>query len=417
MATKTMSQRTNGGHTETYQETPPNAEHQKQRMPYGSFPETEVEDVQGGFTLVRPEEADREISNVFDGEEISGREATMEEPGIELATEEAQPLDALFASYSHLFYQIQQGQQETGEELSNRRVPIQDNRSFPWRAICKLIITGRDNTRWEGTGFLIAPRTVITAGHNVFLHEHGGWAKSIEVIPGLLNQDRPYGSAVARVFKTVIGWTKGKNKNQDYAAIILPTHFRPGERTGTFGFAVKETEFLKRATLNMAYYPFTLQGQQGLMQQLQQQSQQQPQFQQQGQYQQQPEFAGQYQQEYQQSEGQEGFQQEGQQQPFQHNQQSQQPFQQGQMQQFQRPSMTSKQLYFIALHTRNVNPRLIQYDTEVKDAQGGAPVWTKSGLGRSVVAIHSNAFASGDTAIRITPQVFSNLSAWKLSGM
>lgn len=44
---------------------------------------------------------------------------------------------------------------------------------YPSKCICLLIIIGADNVRYYGTGFMISPRVIITAGHNVFLQENG----------------------------------------------------------------------------------------------------------------------------------------------------------------------------------------------------------------------------------------------------
>lgn len=50
------------------------------------------------------------------------------------------------------------------------RVRIQNPSVYPWRAICALRMTAKDGSRWIGTGFLVGPGTVITAGHCVYLH-------------------------------------------------------------------------------------------------------------------------------------------------------------------------------------------------------------------------------------------------------
>lgn len=393
---------------------------QRQQPSFAAAAFTEVEDVEGGFTLLRPEEANREVSNVFEGEGLSRRENVLEEPGTEAGGEETQPMDAFFASYGELPQQVQQelisrAQQaepefgELREELQGR-VPVNNTTNFPFRAICRLIITAKDNTRWHGTGFLVAPRTVITAGHCVFLHEHGGWARSIEVIPGLNKEQRPYGSAVARIFKTVTGWQKSKNRSNDYGAIILPQRSRLGDNTGTFGFAALEEEALNRATLNLADYPTMKLTRQAILRFLRQRK---------GELQEQ--YAGQIeaqQQQQQQFQGGEGYQQEGQQ-PQQYEQQ--QFGQQQEEQEFPRLRQglqnLSNQMWFMALHARNVTQNQIRYDQPVQRGQSGAPVWIKTGNNRYVVGIHINSYFTGLAAIRITPQVFNNLSSWKQFGM
>ncbi len=252
MGTKTMSQRPNGGHSERFSELA--SEVEQRRKTLSETPIFEAEEVEGSFDLLKPEEMHRETSNVLSQAGMAIREDVLEEPGMD--QEGDQPLDAVFASYGELLVKLQQTQPVMGEiqEELEGRTPA-NTTTFPFRAICRLIITASDNTRWYGTGFLIGTRTVITAGHCVYLHEHGGWARSIEVIPGLSDESRPYGSAVSRIFKSVAGWTKEKSRNLDYAAIILPNNSQLGSQTGTFGFSVLKDELLETATLNIADYP------------------------------------------------------------------------------------------------------------------------------------------------------------------
>lgn len=136
------------------------------------------------------------------------------------------------------------------------RVKITPTTSFPWRAICALRITARNGRKFIGTGWLISPRTVITAGHCVYLHNEGGWASSIEVIPALDGASRPYGSASSSNLRSVSGWTSGgPNADFDYGAIILPQNFRPGVQTGVFELANLNDAQLLNTTLNLSGYP------------------------------------------------------------------------------------------------------------------------------------------------------------------
>ena len=42
-----------------------------------------------------------------------------------------------------------------------------------WRVHCSLLITAADNSSWIGTGWFIGPRTLITAGHVVYITNSG----------------------------------------------------------------------------------------------------------------------------------------------------------------------------------------------------------------------------------------------------
>lgn len=215
--------------------------------------ETEIEHVEG-FKITKPGEADKELYNKINTESESEYAASFEEAGTEAPEEEAEAVftrDAFFASYPELF------ERSVAEVIigTDDRVRISPTTSFPWRAICALKITAQDNTRWIGTGFLVSPRTVITAGHCVYMHAHGGWPKRVEVIPGLNDNLRPYGSFVGTSFRSVVGWVNDKKREYDYGAIILPNNSRPGDKTGAFGFAVKDNPYLLSAYLNLSGYP------------------------------------------------------------------------------------------------------------------------------------------------------------------
>jgi glutamyl endopeptidase len=217
--------------------------------------ETEVEQVEG-FKLTKPGEADKEMYNTLNTESESAFvSSALEEAGTEVIEEVGEggvfTRDAFFASYPELY-------QRSVQEIifgTDDRVRITPTTTFPWRAICALRITAKDGSRWIGTGWLVAPRTVITAGHCVYLHAQGGWPKSIEVIPGLNDSARPYGSCTGTSFRSVAGWVNDKKSEYDYGCIILPKDCRPGDRTGIFGFAVKDDQYLLNAYLNLSGYP------------------------------------------------------------------------------------------------------------------------------------------------------------------
>jgi glutamyl endopeptidase len=128
---------------------------------------------------------------------------------------------------------------------------------YPWRSICSLLITAADGSSWVGTGWLAGPRTVITAGHCVYIHQRGGWVRQIEVIPGRDGSNRPFGTQVSRAFRSVRGWTERRLRETDYGAIILPPDapFGGGARNGSFGYEVVPEAQLRGLLVNIAGYP------------------------------------------------------------------------------------------------------------------------------------------------------------------
>jgi len=129
---------------------------------------------------------------------------------------------------------------------------------YVWRAIASLRITARDGSQWIGTGWFISPRTLVTAGHCVFIKGSGdpnrdGWVNNIDVIPGRNAAVKPFGTVKSTTFWSVRGWTERGDQNQDYAAIILDTPL--GVSTGWFGFGVYEDSRLVGVQAHVAGYP------------------------------------------------------------------------------------------------------------------------------------------------------------------
>lgn len=146
---------------------------------------------------------------------------------------------------------------ETVHGVDNR-VRIGTTHNYPWRAIASLLITAADNSQWIGTGWFISPRTLITAGHCVFIKGSGvpgrdGWVRRIVVMPGRNGASLPFGSVTATSFRSVGGWTQNGNPEFDYGAIILPTPL--GGTTGWFGYGNYSDADLLASTGNIAGYP------------------------------------------------------------------------------------------------------------------------------------------------------------------
>ncbi len=221
---------------------------------FSSGAETEVEDVEG-YSLLRKGDGDKEVRNRTTENENETGSRVYEESGSSSGTESNEALlDAFYASYSSL---IPEAKAQMTEVIigADNRVRINPTTSYPWRAICALKITAQNGTRWIGTGWLISPRTVITAGHCVYMHDQGGWARSIEVIPAMNDAIRPYQSGVSANLRSVTGWTQSKNRENDYGAIILPANYRPGDQGGYFGYGVKDNAYLMSSILNISGYP------------------------------------------------------------------------------------------------------------------------------------------------------------------
>lgn len=121
---------------------------------------------------------------------------------------------------------------ETAFPPDDRRI-VENTRAFPYSAICGLSILNVRQQLFYGTGFLVGPRLVVTAGHNVHFADEG-FMQQITVYPGL-NGDRqapPFRFARATQFFTVEAWARDQDRQFDIGAIVLPTDL--GTEAGWF---------------------------------------------------------------------------------------------------------------------------------------------------------------------------------------
>lgn len=178
-----------------------------------------------------------------------------------LVIDEDNLLDAWYADLGDPVVGALLKRQELRESMTEVVIGTDDRKritattSFPWRSICSLLVTAQDGSRWIGTGWLVGHRTVITAGHVIYIHSRGGWVKSVEVIPGRNGSSRPYGSCRSSNLRSVKGWTKSKKRSHDYGAIILPKNCAYGKRVGYFGYGNYGKSTLKNLTVNLSGYP------------------------------------------------------------------------------------------------------------------------------------------------------------------
>ena len=134
---------------------------------------------------------------------------------------------------------------------ADNRTRITNTTAYPWRTMTKLYMTFPNNSRFICSGALINAKYVLTAGHCVYSHTNGGWARSIEVIPGLRGTYKPYGSAFTSYMRSYVGWTRDRDSNYDFALMTLDRNI--GNSTGWLGYATYPT--VNGITDNLAGYP------------------------------------------------------------------------------------------------------------------------------------------------------------------
>ena len=173
-------------------------------------------------------------------------ESAQEKPGGESGAEIGEELGAMVAETASAIEVI------IG---TDDRVRVANTVNDPWRRICLLRITFPNGQVFRGTGFFIGARTLVTAGHCVYLQSQGGWARKIEVSPGANGTARPYGTAVSTTFRSVRGWVSGTKPECDYGCIVMPAGAFNGRNLGKFGFAAFEGEQLLAKPAVLSGYP------------------------------------------------------------------------------------------------------------------------------------------------------------------
>ena len=215
------------------------------------------EEVFGGSEMPPPEEVD-ELTAPETGE---ATEASEGEVYTESASEGGIPLEEVegfdqecIGEEGNFSLELEDMNPERVFPPDNR-VRVGNTRPYPWRTICHLEIYTRTGARGGGTGVFIGPRVVLTAGHCLYLHGHGGWARSIRVTPGANGRSSPYGSAVGTYFISTKGWVNSRNSNYNYGVIVLPSNQRLGNRVGWMGLANLSDSSLRGLLVNSSGYP------------------------------------------------------------------------------------------------------------------------------------------------------------------
>lgn len=83
------------------------------------------------------------------------------------------------------------------------RTRVMDTTSFPFEAQGQLIMQFPNGEEYTGTATLIDHQHVLTAAHNLFGNDIGGWARNVWFIPARNGDKKPYGTlAATKIFIT-----------------------------------------------------------------------------------------------------------------------------------------------------------------------------------------------------------------------
>ena len=139
------------------------------------------------------------------------------------------------------------------------RARIYNTETYPWRTVCKLFMTFPDGAHGGCSGAIIGCPDdhgyhVLTAGHCVYSHDHGGWATSVKVVPGLEDDYMSYNYAWATILRSYSGWTENGDHRHDWALITIDRNV--GDFTGWMGRMTADPgNSVYTGALNIAGYP------------------------------------------------------------------------------------------------------------------------------------------------------------------
>ncbi len=132
------------------------------------------------------------------------------------------------------------------------RTRIFDTSMSPWRMICAIRCWWGSRLA-VGTGFLVSPNLLLTAGHVVFPKNFRTLPDRIEIVPGLNAIDRPFGEANVHSVSVHPGWQTRFDLTTDVAAIHLSEGL--GRKVGWFAVASRSPDELRSSWSHVTGYP------------------------------------------------------------------------------------------------------------------------------------------------------------------
>jgi V8-like Glu-specific endopeptidase len=104
---------------------------------------------------------------------------------------------------------------------SDGRRKVADTTIWPYKTVCLLTSAHPNGGGGRTTGILVGPNAVLTAGHNLYNKNRGGWNIYTYVYPGGSIYSAPLGYAKSLYFLSVRGWTRDGDYDYDYGLIVL----------------------------------------------------------------------------------------------------------------------------------------------------------------------------------------------------
>jgi V8-like Glu-specific endopeptidase len=130
----------------------------------------------------------------------------------------------------------------------------QETASAPWRAVCYLEIRGSTG-KGQGTGWMISPDLLVTAGHCIYDANYGVDGKATEIVayPGRNGSNFPYQPVACVIADAHPKYRGGADPRYDIGVLKLSRKI--GIEIGWFGLAVYDLQRAVKSLVNLGGYP------------------------------------------------------------------------------------------------------------------------------------------------------------------
>ena len=134
------------------------------------------------------------------------------------------------------------------------RERIQNTTDLPYRLHGHLITRFPNGNEYVGSGTLIGPHHVLTAGHCLYHHKVGeGWPTNVTFIPGRNEYNTPFGQVSGALVLSVENWVRDQNPGYDFGMVILD---RPiGYQTGWAALSTTPENLVRNYPIHVTGYP------------------------------------------------------------------------------------------------------------------------------------------------------------------